>query len=61
MEFPNELNEYTACKYLTAKGYVEARNGFWQKPTPDHRITEDELKAIWYLVEEWDFGGVTDD
>lgn len=55
---PENPSEYTACKYIRSRGYVEARNGFWTKPSSDHIVTREESDAIWYLVLEWDFGGL---
>jgi hypothetical protein len=49
-----------AIKYLTAAGYILTREYQWKKPTPEHVPTDKEKSAIWFLIDEWDFGGYID-
>jgi hypothetical protein len=50
--------EGKAIAYLKAAGYTLLPNWFWRKPSPEHKPTEKELGAIWFLIDEWDFGGI---
>lgn len=49
-----------AQKYLTAQGYREDRFQWHPKPgvTSVHDMEEKEYVALWYLVTEWDWGGL---
>ena len=46
-----------AVKFLESKGYKRTRAWTWVKPSMDHRPSEEEIRAICYLIDEWDFGG----
>ncbi len=52
------IGETKAITYLRSKGYTLLPNFFWRKPSPNHEVTQDEGEAIWFLINEWDFGGV---
>lgn len=46
--------------WLKARGYREAGEPYrwhWIKPTPEHAPTEEELFAVGFLIDEWDYGG----
>lgn len=45
-------------EWLKAQGYKLTRTWQWIKPTPDHTPTEDELRAIYFLIDEWDYDGL---
>lgn len=47
-----------AIEYLQGQGYKLYGDWTWGRPTPDHVVTEKEDDAIFYLIEEWDFGGL---
>lgn len=49
-----------ALDFLEARGYHEWKNGVILSPGHDWESTPDELVAIRYLIEEWDFLGVSD-
>lgn len=51
-------SDAVACRYLEAQGYRQTREWQWIKPKPDHVITEKEGRALQFLFEEWDYGGV---
>lgn len=51
-------DDATACNFLEQCGYKLLQSWYWRKPTPNHKITDDEWSAIYYLVSEWDFGGI---
>jgi hypothetical protein len=57
-DWESNPSEYTAYIFLRERGYIESRNGFWTKPSPDHMVTKEESEMIWYLINEWDFGGL---
>lgn len=51
-------DDSNATAFLTDRGYKLTREWEWVLPTPDHVPTEDEIDAINYMVEEWDYGGL---
>jgi hypothetical protein len=57
---PEGCGDAAAIEYLGRQGYKLTKEWFWIPPTPDHEPTEEENKALNYLVWEWDFGGVVD-
>lgn len=54
----NGVGEDKAENYLRERGWTLTRGSEWIKPSPDHEVTEDELGALYFLVEEWDYGGI---
>lgn len=54
-----DWDDYTAIKFLKDKGHHLTRQ--WTFIHPSNfawaDLSEEEQDAIWYLVEEWDFGG----
>jgi hypothetical protein len=46
-----------AIKFLNDRGYKLTRDFRWQKPHPNMKPTAKELRAIEFLIQEWDFGG----
>lgn len=46
-----------AIDFLRSRGYKLTRSYHWIPPA-DHEPTADELGAMRYLFEEWDFGGI---
>lgn len=60
---PPELREEfgdaaDAISFLEKRGYVLTREFRWRAPSPEREPTAKELRAICYLVLEWDFGGL---
>lgn len=60
---PPELHEKwkddgIARRYLEDRGYKLTRQFFWQQPSPDHEPTQNEMEAMYYLIAEWDYGGI---
>lgn len=45
-----------ACAFLESRGYVLSSEFEWKIPD-GHAVTDDELEAGAFLVDEWDFGG----
>jgi len=56
-ELRSKWTDRTAIAFLERAGYVLRKDWHWTKPTPDHKPTDKESEAMWYLVTEWDFGG----
>lgn len=52
------VGEDFATEYLQGRGWTLLRSWHWRKPTPDHEPAEDEIGAIQFLIDEWDFGGI---
>ena len=50
-------DDAVAMDYLKAAGYRLTRRWTWIVP-PNHLPTEKELRAVDYLFQEWDFGGI---
>lgn len=59
MSSTDEPSDQVAMKYLQEHGYKLTRSYQWILPTPAHLPTEKEQSAIRFLINEWDFGGVT--
>ena len=49
-----------AIKYLEGRGYTLRKNWMWAAP-PGHTHSEKDVDALVYLIEEWDFGGVSEE
>jgi hypothetical protein len=47
-----------AMRFLEDAGYRLRRDWQWTPPKPDHLPTDREVSAVYYLVDEWDFGGI---
>ena len=54
------VGEDKAEGFLRERGWTLTRDWGWLKPTFEHAPTEDELDAIIFLIEEWDYGGIVD-
>lgn len=52
------MPDHAARDYLRLGGYREVRNGYYAKPTPAYNPTKKEWSAIYYLIYEWDYGGL---
>ncbi len=48
--------ETKAMNYLEAQGYTLTKE--WEWIAPDRYPTEKEARAVLFLIQEWDFGGV---
>ena len=44
--------------FLKSHGYVLTKDWCWVKPTPSHEISAIEDACLWFLLEEWDYGGL---
>ena len=58
---PSGGGDMNAIKFLEDRGYRLTARWRWARPTLEHVVTEDEWRAINYLVMEWDFDGVVED
>ena len=45
-------------KFLESHGFILRRDWCWQKPVSAHKLSEDEIECVVFLIEEWDFGGI---
>jgi hypothetical protein len=44
--------------FLEERGYILQDNWTWTHPCPEHfQPTDKEISAVWFLIDEWDFGG----
>jgi hypothetical protein len=49
-----------ACAFLKRKGWrLETPRYEWRKPFAAYEVSDDEWFAIDFLIDEWDFGGVS--
>jgi hypothetical protein len=48
-----------AMRFLEGRGFKLTRQWTWVPPE-NHTITEEENEAIYYLIAEWDFGGIVE-
>lgn len=51
------ISEDKAENYLKSKGYKLTPSWLWILPNPNHNPTIEEIRAISFLVNEWDYGG----
>lgn len=49
-----------ALAYLKERGFKLTPQWLWQKPSPDHKMTDDDWGAIDFLICEWDYGGLVE-
>lgn len=47
-----------ALDFLKMAGYRLRGDWQWTLPNPLHVPTEEELSAVAYMMEQWDFGGI---
>ena len=52
-------DDSTAVEYLKAAGYRLNRDWSWSLLDPLQRPTVKEIRAITYLIQEWDFAWLT--
>lgn len=50
--------EFEATQYLFRAGYSLTSRWNWLKPEPSHPVTEKELSAATFMLQEWDYGGI---
>lgn len=55
---PDYNGDVEAILFLKSHGYTMTRAYTWVKPSFFYRPTIDEMDAICYLIEEWDYGGL---
>ena len=54
--------ESLACEYLKKQGYKMVRGGMWQPKLGVETVqdmTAHEYTCLVYLIQEWDYGGLT--
>lgn len=52
------IDDAPVIEYLESQRYKLRHDFIWIKPK-DHKPTEKELNCICFLIEEWDYGGIT--
>ena len=52
-------NDGAAIRFLQAQGYVLRRDWIWEWPKPPRAATPQEIRAVTYLIDEWDFGSTS--
>ena len=52
------IGEDKAIKFLEDAGYILSRDWRWFLPNPNHTPTPNEISAVQFLIDEWDFGGI---
>ena len=57
---PTDGGDTNAIKFLEGKGWRLTTWWRWARPTLEHVVTEEEWRAINYLIMEWDFDGVAE-
>jgi hypothetical protein len=50
-----------ACHHLKMRGFKLTPQWEWQKPSPDYVLDADDVGAISFLIQEWDYGGLAPD
>jgi len=53
----NGPDDGTAIEYLEGRGFVLTRDFHWV-PTAGHVISDKDRRAVIFLIQEWDFGGI---
>lgn len=53
----NGPDDTTAIKYLESRGYKLTRGWDWELPEGQNKPTDEELSAIEFMFQEWDYGG----
>ena len=59
--FGDPISDEGPTKYLESHGYLLTPGWEWYKPgvLDPSAMTEDEWLCLLFLVQEWDFGGLT--
>lgn len=55
------VGEEKAMKHLADRGWRLTKDWRWVKPSPDFKPGDDDIGAIQFLIDEWDFGGIAPD
>jgi hypothetical protein len=55
------IDDRVARAYLEQKGYALTKDWFWLPPigVTLQNMPEEDYKHVLYLIEEWDYGGLT--
>lgn len=52
------ISDRKAIEHLERRGFVLTAKWQWMKPPQLKHITKKDLRAIDFLAQEWDFGGL---
>ena len=58
LRFGDEISDIGPMNYLEACGFRQTRGGLWHLPSPNYKPNADELEALQFLMDEWDYGGL---
>ena len=56
--FGDPISEYGPMGFLQSRGYKLTKQWCWEPPVPSHSVSFEESQCLWFLITEWDFGGV---
>lgn len=59
--FGDEVDDTGPMNFLVSRGYELTSRWLWKPPVPSHTVSAEEWKCMVFLIEEWDFGGLTRD
>lgn len=54
------IDDGPVIKWLQDRGWQYTQNWEWIKPSLDYKPTGKEIRAIEFLFQEWDWGGLAD-
>lgn len=57
-EQDGSIGEHRPIRFLEIRGFELGPDWYWRLPPNRDRPNEEELSAIYYLVDEWDYGPV---
>lgn len=53
-----DIGDYSPTKFLEDNGWKLRPDWLWERPTPEHVTTPKESDCLWFLIDEWDYGGI---
>ena len=53
------IDDGPVIRFLEAAGYTQTRDWEWEMPAGPYVPTDKESRAIRFLIDEWDWGGLT--
>lgn len=54
------IDDYGPRQLLKSHGFFLTEGWEWVLPTLTHRVSEIELACMWFLMDEWDYGGLAE-
>lgn len=53
-------DDWPAMKHLEDAGFKLTRGWQWVKPSPEYVLTGRDWRAVQFLMDEWDYGGLVE-